>query len=193
MARCRGLSRSALCGGCFQTGIYRLDKHVSCPWPRVRTELCIVVGCHTGGRHLLHGCTGLNQGFDPITDDDDHVAVLDDLVFVGQVAMAGHDVGAAFALMPVDRPVEDIVQRPYQPLHGSTAFHIDHRELSGRENVARNDDVGAAEVDETVTVRDGIRLMKQLDRVAVVKLAPTIVEIGIRRNRTRRCRSSPGP
>jgi hypothetical protein len=51
--------------------------------------------------------------------------------------------------------------------------------LSGREDIARDDDVRGPEVDQAVAVSDRVRLVKELNRIAIVKLTPAFFEVGI--------------
>ena len=63
---------------------------------------------------MLQGGACVDHRFDPIAHDDDHVAVLDDLVLIGHVAVAGDDVRAAFPLVP---PTTRMLDRSRRLVH----------------------------------------------------------------------------
>ena len=116
---------------------------------------------------------------DAVANDRHHVAILDHLVFIGDVAVAGNDDRAAFALMLVDRAGRMSLSALISPWTRAAVVDVDERVLRRREHVAGNDDVGATEVDEAVAVGDGVVLPEQFNRVAVVERPSPFLEVGI--------------
>jgi hypothetical protein len=81
--------------------------------------------------------------------------------------------------VPVDRLLQDLVERPDLALDRAAVLQVDDRVLRGGEDVARHDHVRAAEVDQAVAVGHRVLLVEELDGVAVVELAPPILEVGV--------------
>src|SRR5580765_5461675 len=55
----------------------------------------VVIERRTGGFHLLHRLATSHERLDAIANDGHHIAVLDDVGFVAQAAVAGDDVRAS--------------------------------------------------------------------------------------------------
>ena len=66
--------------------------------PVSRAVSRIVIGGRPRRLHLLERRALLDHRLDAIADDRHHVAILDDLVLVGQIPVSGHHDRAAFAL-----------------------------------------------------------------------------------------------
>ena len=82
-----------------------------------------------------------HERLNPIADDGHHVAVLDDVGFVGQAAVARDDVGAALLMVLRNRDVDDPVQRVEDALDAAAARAVDGRVGRRREHVPGRDDV----------------------------------------------------
>ena len=86
--------------------------------------------------------------------------------------MPRNDERPALSLMREHRLREDVVERlESAAIDCSSVRHVDERKSRGREHVAGDDDVGAAEVHEAVAIGDGIWRPEELDGVAVVERA----------------------
>src|SRR6478609_3968397 len=75
------------------------DEHTGGPWARCRAVAWVVIRRHSCRLDLVECRAGVAHRPHPIADDGDHVPVLDDLVLVADVPVAGDDHRAAFSLM----------------------------------------------------------------------------------------------
>src|ERR1700722_17102998 len=165
--------------GLLQARINRFHEHVGGP----RAAVCPVPGVVVGGDSrrldLFESGAALEHGSDSVPHDNNHVSIFHPFMFIGQITMAWNDQRATLSFVLENGPIKDVIERFDLALYGSPVFDVDERELSGIEDIARDDHVGLAKVKDAVAVGDRIRLMKNFDGVPVVVLAPAIVEKSI--------------
>src|SRR6185295_17544144 len=71
----------------------------------------IVVAGGFGGLHLVKGHIAAHHVAHAVANDGHHVAVFDDVGFIAEAAVPGHDDGSAFFLFGGNGEIEDVVQR----------------------------------------------------------------------------------
>ena len=135
---------------------------------------------------MIKSGAAVDHGLHTIADDDQHVAILGDLPFVGHASVSGNDHRAAVLVVLIHGPIEYEIQRPDFALQATAIFYIDEWILRRREDITSNNDIGPAEVHHTVAVGDRIRQRENLDRLFIVILSPTIFEVRIAGRRRRR-------
>ena len=104
---------------------------------------------------------------DAIANDRRHVAVLGDVLLVGQAAVTGDHHRAAFVDVARDGDVHDRVQRVDVAIDGAAVGRVDERIHHGREQIAGGEHVCLAEEDEAVAVGVRVRLVDDLHRLTV--------------------------
>src|SRR5438552_2636472 len=168
-----------------ETLVYRLDEHIGGPETGCRAVYRIVVARGFRGLHLFQRHTLLDHVLNAVSNDRDHVTILDDIGFITQAAVTRNHHRPSFLLLCRNREVEDEIQRVNHAVNAATALQVDDRIACCHENVAAADDNRAAKEHDAVPIGvRGVRV-KQLNGFAVKENFFFIAKVRVGRPRTR--------
>src|SRR4029434_4647442 len=126
-----------------QSSIDGLDEVVGRPEARRRAVASVVIGRGACGLDLLKGHALLHHFLHAVANDRHHVAVLDDVRFVGDATVPWDHHGAAFLLVAWRCDLDDAIQAGDDAGDGAAARGVDN---------------GIGGVDVDVAGRDYLRL-----------------------------------
>src|SRR5438552_13897449 len=126
--------------------VHSLDECCGIAVPRV------VIQCRLGRLDLIERHSALDHVLNPIANDHDHVAVLQDICFIADASVTGNDICASLLQIFRDGDIEHLVQAGDETVNAATSFRVDDGIRRRYEKVPGNQNVGAPEVDENITI-----------------------------------------
>src|SRR6185503_12273106 len=159
----------------FQAAVDGLDELVRRPGAARRAEARVVAERRVALDDLLEREAFVDQRLNLIADDRQHVAVVADVGRVGKPAVPGDDHRAAFRAELRDREPQDRIQARQHAVDAAAGLDVDDRERVHVDEVARRDDVGAAEEHEAVAVGRRVRHVDDLDAFLVEERADLVL------------------
>src|SRR5881628_524957 len=149
--------------------VYSFDKHFLCPGGGWCAVSAVVVKGWLRSQDFLERLALRDQIGNPVSDNRDHLAVLDYIGLIADPSLTGNDVRAAFLLVLRNTQFDDLIESRQNTLQTAAVLPVDDGVGNRREQVAGGDDVGPAEEYQAVAIGVGCGDMDDLDTLSVEK------------------------
>src|SRR5213593_1231625 len=147
--------------------VYSFDKHFLCPGGGWCSVSAVVVKGRLRSEDFLERLALRDQIGNSVSDNRDHLAVLDHVGLIADPPLTGNDIRAAFLFVLRDTQFDDLIESRQNTLQTAAVLPVDDGICHCREQVARGNDVGPAEEYQAVAIGVGCGNMDDLDTLSV--------------------------
>src|SRR2546426_12015564 len=106
----------------LQAAVNRFHEHIGRPGAGIGAVTRIVIGRWPGRFDLCQRGALIDQGPNAIPDDHHHVAVLQDLMLIGQVTVGRDNRGSTLSFVLIAGKAQDVIQRLDLALHAAAVL-----------------------------------------------------------------------